>query len=823
MRSYLQLFILVLVFSGKNVYGQVVLSEIMFDPLGSENTDEFIEIVNVGETPVDLRSLLIGDGNSVEAISDLAASHFLEPGQFAVIFDLDYDIETGIYKDIIPPSALTIHVNDKTLGSGGLSNSTSEQILLLSVAGDTLASYFYTLDNDGGISEEKRDLIAGDHVLNWGNSTSVHGTPGFSNSISPKKLDLSLAPSETFMVPGRPLIDADINFSFCIRNEGSDAFMGAELKISTSFGVPQLLPVPPLISSEKVDISYILHADTAGVFDIAAELVAAGDENNSNNVFQQKFSVSFAAGTMLINEIMYSPFTDEPEWIEIYNTMPFSISLRGWRIHDAAGRAAIVQDDVVLAARQYAVLASGFLSREPYGIPAYVPIIEPAGFPTLNNLFEKIILSDFARSQVDSVVYSDLEMQAQGVSLERVRTDRPSTSVLNWKHSLADSGSTPGRMNSASPRQWDAEIIKSGIMWEPVKPRRNQHVQISIPVKNVGLLPARLTSLSLALENGYQLEKNMDIDLMPGDEALLVFDSNFQSSGIKRIEYSLVAENDERSENNIGHFALPVGFLRNDLILNEFMAKPAHGNVEWVELYNRGKQEISLLGWKIGDEKSMSKAISDSLIIEPGEFIILKDGVAKDIQVPAISISSWPNLNNDADTIKLLDFHNIIIDSLSYEIDASIRNGVSYERMNPQFDANLSNNWRPNVLPEGSTPGFRNSIFIEPGERKGVLTALPNPFSPNGDGIDDVLVVRFELPMQYSSVNLSIFDLRGYAVAKLLNNARSGATREVIWNGQNDHGESLPVGIYIIFLEAIDAGNGKLFQAKTTAVLARRL
>ena len=50
------------------LWGQVVLSEVMFDPAGSEFYDEFVEVQNVGDQAVDLTGWRVGDGEETHII-----------------------------------------------------------------------------------------------------------------------------------------------------------------------------------------------------------------------------------------------------------------------------------------------------------------------------------------------------------------------------------------------------------------------------------------------------------------------------------------------------------------------------------------------------------------------------------------------------------------------------------------------------------------------------------------------------------------------------------------------------------------------------------
>ena len=64
-----KLILLTVLFLACRASGQVVLSEIMFDALGNESHDEFLEIVNLSDVdPVDLTGWQLSDGSGVDEI-----------------------------------------------------------------------------------------------------------------------------------------------------------------------------------------------------------------------------------------------------------------------------------------------------------------------------------------------------------------------------------------------------------------------------------------------------------------------------------------------------------------------------------------------------------------------------------------------------------------------------------------------------------------------------------------------------------------------------------------------------------------------------------
>jgi len=57
----------------------------------------------------------------------------------------------------------------------------------------------------------------------------------------------------------------------------------------------------------------------------------------------------------------------------------------------------------------------------------------------------------------------------------------------------------------------------------------------------------------------------------------------------------------------------------------------------------------------------------------------------------------------------------------------------------------------------------------------------------------------------------------------LANNQAGSSSGSVVFDGLGDDGEALRIGIYIIFLEAINEGAGIVENLKTVVVVARKL
>ena len=141
-------FCIIFLFIPGAIFTQVVLTEVMFDPAGSEYTDEFVEIYNLSKSDsVSLVGWRLTDGSGDDAVIGTGKGLFILPGQYAIILDRDYFGHSTAYDHLIPDEALVLTVDGATLGGSGLSNSRTEAVSLLNAAGYVVNQYFYSIGN----------------------------------------------------------------------------------------------------------------------------------------------------------------------------------------------------------------------------------------------------------------------------------------------------------------------------------------------------------------------------------------------------------------------------------------------------------------------------------------------------------------------------------------------------------------------------------------------------------------------------------------------------------------------------------------------------
>ena len=79
------------------------------------------------------------------------------------------------------------------------------------------------------------------------------------------------------------------------------------------------------------------------------------------------------------------------------------------------------------------------------------------------------------------------------------------------------------------------------------------------------------------------------------------------------------------------------------------------------------------------------------------------------------------------------------------------------------------------------TTGGQLGLVLSPGR--------PNPFS-------DIVTLEFDLPISAGSVELTIYDLRGRAVKRLVSGTLGRGRHQAVWNGTDVHGQPVPSGVY---------------------------
>ncbi len=262
---------------------------------------------------------------------------------------------------------------------------------------------------------------------------------------------------------------------------------------------------------------------------------------------------------------------------------------------------------------------------------------------------------------------------------------------------------------------------------------------------------------------------------------------------------------------------------QSSLLINEIMYNTDKKSQEWFELYNPGAVTVNLANWSIRDSRKKIVITARSFSVPAQSYVIISNAVLVDSLLPITIVNnSLPEWNNGGDDMVLYDELGLVSDSLTYDEDWGGGRFISLERLRCDGVTSDPANWASCIDPSGHTAGRSNSVHA-PDERMPLQLAVsPSPFSPDQDGIDDLAAISFELPMSRATVHIKIYDRAGRLVRYLANCLDSGPQHTVYWDGHDDLGRTCRIGVYIVYLQAIDEYAGNVEQAKGVCVLARK-
>ena len=141
------------------------------------------------------------------------------------------------------------------------------------------------------------------------------------------------------------------------------------------------------------------------------------------------------------------------------------------------------------------------------------------------------------------------------------------------------------------------------------------------------------------------------------------------------------------------------------------------GRNEWVEIYNPTNAAVDLAGWTIGNGTSDDVISDTSLMLEPGEYMIITNATSTadfwdlaSTTVVYLGSSISGGLSNTGDVVILFDAEGGEVDAISWSCYRDLFDpcldlvsaGSSVERTDLSVDTDTASDWSENVTP---TPG----------------------------------------------------------------------------------------------------------------------
>jgi flagellar hook assembly protein FlgD len=541
---------------------------------------------------------------------------------------------------------------------------------------------------------------------------------------------------------------------------------------------------------------------------------------------------------------MFDVATNEyhDEFIEIFNLSYFdTVDCTGWTFSDSSGVDSIVphRGGNKIAPRNFALLLDGsyFNNSATYDSLLADSLIilktEDNSFGKnglANSKAEWLTIRDSNGRVVTEYTYSI--GNKPGYSDEKIDLDETIDS-LNWSDSKL-AGGTPGRRNSVSPPLYDFGFGQNSLVF-PIILFAGDKMVFTLEIFNFGVKSA---SDSLEIIVFSDLNKDMIYQIddqlisnrkVPTTAQKIFFEWDNMPAGEHQVVAQLYFSKDEDLENNL--ISKTIRIIERDVSLhiNEIKFLSGDKEPEWIELINLSDEKVLLKDWSLAD-LSDTVSIDSQIFLESGKFIVLSEDTLSEfykLEIEKILIlSKFPTLNDQEDEIILMDPTGSWKERVRYErewLEGEDFRLPSLERIHPLLYENKAENWGPCINQIGATPGQQNSIFSELTTEIREANVSPNPFSPNSDGLDDVTIISGQIPESSARIKVEVYDTRGRLIQTLKDNRFSGSHFNLVWDGRDRDGRIARIGIYIIYIQALNDRLGVLREMRTTVVLAQKL
>ncbi|EOR93228.1 hypothetical protein ADIARSV_3647 [Arcticibacter svalbardensis MN12-7] len=302
---------------------------------------------------------------------------------------------------------------------------------------------------------------------------------------------------------------------------------------------------------------------------------------------------------------------------------------------------------------------------------------------------------------------------------------------------------------------------------------------------------------------------------------------------------TVVVPVDSTSIPETGGGTVPVAAIaKNEILINELLFNPRGDGVDFLEIYNNSDRSINLGNLSVAtikkDTLSSIKRISTSgvtilshcyLALSSDPDNIKAEYFTKDanafLKVPAL-----PAFSNDLGVVVLLS-DSSIIDQFNYseKLHSPLINnpdGVSLERLSFTTATNEPGNFISAAGAVGyATPGYKNSQYKGDDEVSDAVTLVSKTFSPDNDGVEDQLIIRYVLNKPGTLANITVYSSGGMQVKQISKNVTLGTEGDLIWDGADENASLMPTGIYILYIALTDM-NGHTQKYRKACVLAHK-
>ena len=801
--------------------GDVIINEIFADPSPQVGlpSEEFVELYNASTNAFVLNNWQFVNTTTVKTLPNF----ILQPNNYVILCDINDTLLYQPFGDVIGISSFSALTN-----GGDSLTLMDDNINILDIVAYDISWYQDGTKDDGGFTLER---INPSHPcsngLNWIASNDANGgTPGTQNSVFSNAPDLDAPTIQNVNIISTTQIAV-------LFNETMDSASIANATYTLTNGI-NVTGVVVQNNLQGVDLTLGIALDSSTVY----TLTIAGANDCSGNSLSPN-TIDFGIGKaplkyeIVINELYPDPTPSNglplADYLELYNTTNKIIDLTNCWIADLTSMDQL-NVGKILPGEHIIVCDNSFeVEFAPYG-----KVITVNSLPSLNNAEDDITLFTPDTSLIHRIHYFDEwyrddNKKDGGWSLEMIDPNNPCGEAENWIASTKFFGGTPGTQNTAFGT--NSDVVLPQVTEANALNDSTVLITFSESLDNEGMLAAiYIINNSISITTVEVLDgKNVQLHLTNK--------LTYQIKYTATVTGSFDCVGNTIGSNNTTIFALPEQGSSKDIVINEVLFNPLNGGVDFVEIYNNSNKFIDLQNWNLAnlDNDSIDNykpLIERPKLILPGEFVLLttNSGAVENDYMNSVSgaflqMESFPTYSNDEGDVYLINNLDIIVDEFHYKDDMHFallnsEDGVSLERIDYDRPTSDDSNWHSAAEDEGfATPGFENSQYQMTNNEGEEIVVEPETFSPDNDGVDDVLNISYNFSEPGYVATVIVYDAKGRLVKTLIQNELLGISGTFSWDGINERNEKARIGIYIILVEAFSA-DGDVKSFKKTAVLA---
>ena len=584
------------------------------------------------------------------------------------------------------------------------------------------------------------------------------------------------------------------------------------------------------------------HEFSSGVKQILRVEGVGDRKGNVSGILEEEFTwYRHGRGDIIFNEIMYDPFPEIGlpgyEYIELYNRSGYPADLGDWILQ--AGDRALVLPQLRFPPGHYLLICYRGM-KNLYG-DAFLSLDALNSRTFLSNEGSALLLSDPDSVLIDWIEYSPGmhggEYYAEGGwSLERIDMQRTCHGADNWTSSRGRLGGTPGIENSVRGTNPDRDPPDIRALY--AADSQNLVLEFNEAMDGQSVLQQN----SWFIDGGMGLPDSIHLQ-SPANRILTL---HYRKGFAQGREYSLEVPSGVRdcSGNRLTagsefRFALPVLPGRTEIFLSEILFNPWPYCPDFIEVFNGSEHAFDLADLRLANRDPESGGIVSAgrvadghHLFFPGDFIVFTGDPESlcgfyTVHEPEclVKVADMPKMGDAEGSVILLDKYLEVLDELDYNRNMhhpllSSQEGVSLERISYRIGAEYPSNWHSASSSDGfGTPGRRNSQSHSAIAAMEGFEVEPEIFTPDMDGIEDVLLIKYRFSSPGLRARILIIDPRGRLVREIASRELLGTEGFYTWDGTDHLGRRARTGIYLVLVEVSGMEPG-ISRYRKTCVLA---